>query len=159
MTIQEAAQALGKSPQTIRRMIKRGDLHSQRVKTPQGFHYVVRKDELNVEGIVEEEMLDNSIVENLFLDEEEELKASLISRNEVLTSREPVEVQEEAPKSVFDKIVQKPEIDWQKILEREHQEKMRLISVLELLQEKLDRERRRPRSLFGYIADWWLGTK
>ena len=41
LTIHEAASQLGKSPQTIRRMIKRGEIRARRVKTPQGFHYVI----------------------------------------------------------------------------------------------------------------------
>jgi len=44
-TIQEAADFIGKSTQTIRRMIKSGKFKAKRSRTPQGFNYAISKKE------------------------------------------------------------------------------------------------------------------
>ena len=46
VSINEAAELVDKSVQTIRRAIKAKKLKTRKVKTPQGFHYLVKKDSL-----------------------------------------------------------------------------------------------------------------
>ena len=46
ISIQEAAKLMRKSTQTVRRMIKRGEISAQQVKTPQGFQYILEKSSL-----------------------------------------------------------------------------------------------------------------
>ncbi len=45
-TIQEAAEAAGKSIQTIRRALKAKKLTAKKQKTPQGFNYLIGEDQL-----------------------------------------------------------------------------------------------------------------
>jgi len=50
MTLSETAESLGKSAQTVRRMIKKGLLKAQRMRTPQGFNYVVYTGDFGANG-------------------------------------------------------------------------------------------------------------
>jgi hypothetical protein len=36
-----------------------------------------------------------------------------------------------------------------------HEERMFFLRLIERLQNELDYERKKPRSLFGFLADWW----
>ena len=148
LSIQEAAKLVGKSPQTIRRMIKRGDLSAQRVKSPQGFHYVVPLDDLGTD----EEMLHNSIVENPVSSLKLEAEPVLTNQNTIPTSQQAMKPHTAIENGAIDRNVQN-------FLQREHEEKMALIAILEIMQEKMDRLERRPRSLLGHIVDWWFGMK
>jgi excisionase family DNA binding protein len=178
LTLQEAAVLLGKSVQTVRRMIKKGDLKAQRIKTPQGFHYVVRHKDLGVE------VFSDSTIQNDDRAEEKAEKESLVNQTEILTSQSAVEVHVEADDQVLDKKIDEKangsvpvvmgeevervkcggcekcdeyEIRMRKVLDSQHEEKMALFRVLGKLQNELDIERRRPRSLLGYIMEWLLG--
>ncbi len=46
LTLQEASELLRKSPQTLRRMIKKGELKAERIRTPQGFQYAINRAQL-----------------------------------------------------------------------------------------------------------------
>ena len=156
-TLQEAAVKLGKSTQTIRRLIKRGDLISQRVKTPQGFHYVVRIEEPEVEKIPENEMLSDSTIQTPIQQSNkpqmEELKMDPPIQEKMLINQHLDMSQKKAENPVFDKM---DEI-LKEIHEKHHLERMALIHVLEKLQVELNKERQRPRSLMGHIMDYFLG--
>lgn len=43
LSLQEVADELGKSTQTIRRMIKKGEIRAERIRTPQGFQYAIER--------------------------------------------------------------------------------------------------------------------
>lgn len=164
VSLQEAAQLIGKSVQTVRRMVKRGELSAQRMKTPQGFQYVVRRDDLpheelevkpaEIEEVKVEENPENEVVEMLSSSTiqptsqqaiepvEEPVNEELTSQNENLINQQPKIVEEKLKEVVVDK---------------RHDEIMALIDILGRLQLELDRERRRPRTLFAYIMDWLTG--
>jgi len=155
ITIQEAAEYLGKSAQTIRRMIKRGDLNAKRIKTPQGFHYVLPREEIEYKParpkVVEktpEEMLDNTIVEKSVEAQVIEEIIQATSQNELLTNQQPVEPQKQAPKPTVDKS------DVIELLNRHHKENILMLRIIDKLQRELDSERRRPKSLLAYFFDW-----
>lgn len=229
LTLQEAAVLIGKSVQTVRRLIKKGDLKAQRIKTPQGFHYVIQRENLGIQ------MLPDSTIQNDDTELVEEERNVLTNQNENLTSQSKIEVQKKATNSTIDKNTSKvvdsehesfdvspkknevpayneemPEYDEkeknelmqpakakneaahnnainkqkEKIIEkhieriiekviecdtcertkeqlkttmdRQYAEKMGLIRIIEKLQKDLDFERRKPRSLTGYLMDWFL---
>ena len=184
LTLQEAAVLLGKSVQTVRRMIKKGDLKAQRIKTPQGFHYVVRHRDLGIE------MFSNSPIQNDDTAEEEAEKESLTNQNRILTSQSEVEVHVEADDGVLDKKIDERangrvlvevenlgekvgewvkqgrdgecekcmelESRMRKVLDSQHAEKMALFRILEKLQSELDFEHRKPKSLLGHVMGWLL---
>lgn len=149
LTLQEAADRLGKSTQTIRRMIKREELKAQRIKTPQGFHYVIKKEEL--EGQVE--VLDNSPIQNGVIEHKEEEKQVLINQNEIPTNQNQevlYEKPQNAPIDKNDEILKEVGL-------RHYKERMALIHILEKLQAELDKERKKPRTLLGALVDWVQG--
>lgn len=165
ITIQEAAEYLGKSAQTVRRMIKREELTAKRIRTPQGFHYVLSRDEV----IMEEDsknmsevknspllttsdnrvsMLNNTTVQKPISTEEIEEKVLPTSQNQIPTNQTAQHPHKEAIKCPIDKN------DLARILERHHKENIRLFSIIEKLQYELDKERRKPKGFFAYFFDW-----
>ncbi len=165
LTLQEAAILLGKSVQTIRRMIKKGELKSQKIKTPQGFHYVIKKEDLGIQ------MFSNSPIQNDDPAEEEAVEEDLTNQNEILTNQTAVEVHVEADSEPIDKNVpvevenpspslcekcEEHENKLSEVLGSQHREKMALIRILGKLQSELDYERRKPRSFIGHLMDWLL---
>lgn len=150
LTLEEAARALKKSTQTIRRMIKKGELQAQRIKTPQGFHYVVRRDET---------MFYNSPIQNAEEPQQIEEIPVLINQNENLTNQNVVEPLPEPVQVPLDKTEQKtvyyfpplppsPGVeakDLLRLIERQHREQLGLIRIIERLQAELHNERQRPR--------------
>lgn len=145
LTLEEAARALKKSTQTIRRMIKKGELQAQRIKTPQGFHYVVRRDEM---------MFSNSPIQNAEEAQYVEEIPVLINQNENLTNQDAVEPLPEPVQAPLDKMEQKtvyyfpplppsPGVeakDLLRLIELQHREKLGLIRIIEKLQEELHRQ-------------------
>lgn len=174
---------MGKSPQTVRRMIKKGELDAQRIKTPQGFHYVVRRDAVGVpkakrhvvmeeipaatEEIVQKsvaveapiQMLDNLYVQNPPAPLVEATETVLTNQTEILTSRNGLEVHKQADsegldKSVAENVALRAEL--QSVNDMHHREKLGLFKIVDSLQAELDRERRKPRSLMAYFMEWLL---
>lgn len=161
LTLEEAAHALKKSTQTIRRMIKKGELQAQRIKTPQGFHYVVRRSE--VLSAVEAEpasetMLYDSPIQNEPEPQQEEEKEVLINQTQILTNQNPVQSIPEPVQAPLDKkepvVFYFPPLppapsatarDLLRLIERQHREHLGLIRIIERLQEELHNERQRPR--------------
>lgn len=137
LTLHEAAELMGKSVQTLRRKIKQGKLDVSRVKTPQGFQYLVAYEELVKRGFVQGKMLPESIVEKsdgaLVLEEKEELTTQV----DKLTSQSELKVQEKAENEMFDRQTDEWVKDLKAIIKAHHQEKMVLIYLLEKLQEEL----------------------
>jgi len=115
LSIHEAAEYIEKSTQTIRRMIKRGDIQAQRVKTPQGFHYVVAAEDLVVfkkksKKLVKKmlsnspiQVWDNSPIQNEETPQIEALDAVLINQNKMLINQHSFGVHEEANNQAIDK--------------------------------------------------------
>jgi excisionase family DNA binding protein len=130
ITLQEAADYIGKSPQTVRRMIKKGDVHAHQMKLPQGFRYVLKKSEL----LPFRDFQKDDYSEEPFM---AAVKSTLTSQNEQVTSQP-------SPASFDER-------------EAHHSEKMFLIALIERLQKDLDYERKRPKSLLGYLMDWLVG--
>ncbi len=149
LTLQEAAEKYGKSTQTIRRMIKRGDLKAQRIKTPQGFHYVVKRDHIKSA----DEVLYSSPIQNEVMPQKEVQEDVLINQNEIPTNQHMVEPQAEPVIPAIDKSAELLE----KMVGQHHSERMALINILEKLQAELDKEKRRPRTLLAQLVDWVLG--
>ncbi len=148
LTLEEAARLLKKSTQTIRRMIKKGELKAQRLKTPQGFHYVVRREEMP------ELMFSNSPIQNVEEPQYIEEIPVLINQNENLTNQNTVEPLPEPVQAPLDKMEQKtvyyfpplppsPGVeakDLLRLIELQHREKLGLIRIIEKLQEELHRQ-------------------
>ena len=115
LSIHEAAEYIEKSTQTIRRMIKRGDIQAQRVKTPQGFHYVVAAEDLVVfkkksKKLVKKmlsnspiQVWDNSPIQNEETPQIEALESVLIDQNKMLINQHSFGVHEEANNQAIDK--------------------------------------------------------
>ena|SRR3989338_5793593 len=158
LTLEEAAKGLGKSVQTVRRMIKRGELPAKRVKSPQGFQYVVnREDTLERSGgamgkkpmpepEVKEEMFFNSPIQKPIPPLDVEQKPSAPIQLPILTSQSDLEPLLENDFYTLDRNLP----DYAKIIEMQHKEKMMLIHILERLQGELRLERE-PRSLLERI--------
>lgn len=156
LTLEEAAHALKKSTQTIRRMIKKGELQAQRIKTPQGFHYVVRRSE--VSGLVEaepvpEKVFYNSPIQNELEPQEDEEIPVLINQTQIPTNQnvieplpEPVQVpldKKEPAVFYFPPLPPAPSVetrDLLRLIERQHREHMALIRIIEKLQDELRRQ-------------------
>lgn len=163
LTLEEAARTLKRSTQTIRRMIKKGELQAQRIKTPQGFHYTVRRE--HVQSLLEwtvpegeepeieepENMFSNSPIQNADFAESTAEKTVLINQNQIPTNQTPFEPIQEPVNSSSDKMEQKvvyyfpplppsPSVNNDallKLLERQHREHMGLIRLVEQLQSTL----------------------
>jgi excisionase family DNA binding protein len=151
LTLQEAALILKKSVQTVRRLVKNGEIPAQQISTPQGFHYLIPKDILR----------NNQRPTHMNLQEE---KVVLTTRNpDPTTQDENLTTQNPNPTSQTDSelpvLTTQNEIPTTQNLERilvgHFQEKQFLYRVLNQVQTELEYERRRPRSLFAYLAEWW----
>lgn len=149
LTLQEAAEKYGKSTQTIRRMIKRGDLKAQRIKTPQGFHYVIKRDQIKNA----DEVLYSSPIQNEVMPQEEAKEGHPTNQNEILTNQTVIEP---VPELIIPVVDKSSEILGE-MLEQHHGERMALIHILEKLQAELDKERKKPRTLLAQLVDWVLG--
>ena len=163
LTLEEAARRLNKSTQTIRRMIKKGDLKAQRIKTPQGFHYVVTRDEI---------LFSNSPIQNIDGAHQLEEIPVLINQNENPTNQNPIEPIPEPVKPALDKTHEQtvfyfpplppaPGVEAKELLkhlERQHREQLGLIRILEQLQGELFLERQRalqkPKTLWQRFIEW-----
>lgn len=158
LTLQETALKLGKSAQTIRRMIKRGELKAQRMRTPQGFNYMVQNQSFS--GV-------NNMVDK-------PVKPVMDSRNEVLTSQNEMVLS----KSAIEKNVENDLIadDYfvlenceynsptelnastlQRLIEMHHKEKMMLFHILESLQAELSIGKRKSEPLLVRFVRKILG--
>ncbi len=157
LTLEEAAKGLGKSAQTVRRMIKRGELPAKRVKTHQGFQYVVNRDDVySKEPEADLQIFSNSPIQNSIEPLHEEPESSAPIQVPILTSRSDLEPLLENDFYTLDRnpaaAPQPGSIQLMKIIELQHKEKMMLIHILERLQGELH-AKTEPRSLLERI---WL---
>ncbi len=165
ITIKEAAQKLGKSPQTIRRMIKNGNLLATRISTPQGFHYVipltsieskgknkniekVKKKAVKTDSVEGGKMLYKTPVEKSIEPQLQADNSSLTSQNKMLINQHGKQPHKQA---ILDGIDKK---ELAKLMESHHRELMLMIEIVQKLQKELEQERRKPRSFLGYFFDW-----
>lgn len=180
VTIEDAARALNKSAQTVRRMIKKGELPAQRVKTPQGFNYIIRKEDVYPDGenvsrkieeadgrgtLIEkreevfsdvqpsEEMFSNPPIQNPIPPQQKKEEMVLISQNQNLTSQNDLKPLIETAFRAIDRNMPSPLI---KIIEMQHQEKMMLIHILESLQAELNQKNEKPQPLLDRIVNWFF---
>lgn len=147
LTLQDAAKHLGKSVQTVRRMIKKGELLAQRIRNPQGFHYVIRPEDLGVS------VFSNSTTQNEVEPQVEAKNEVLTNQTQILTSQSEVQPQ---VKAVFDGVDKKEPVEPQILVNNEkmhHEEKMMLFKIIERLQAQLDSERRKPRTFMAYLME------
>ena len=164
LSIHDAAEMIGKSPQTIRRMIKKGTIKAQKIKTPQGFHYVVKaadlttlsEDEVSEEATVK--MLSDSTSQTPIQKDskpvEEPINEDPTSQNKVLINQHSEKAAPERDLDTLDKNTPSEPEDCLELLHGAHIEKLFLMDLISRLQKELDRERRRPRTLFGHLMDW-----
>ncbi len=163
LTLEEAAKALKKSVQTLRRMIKRGEMPAQRVRTPQGFNYVIRKDDVIVEETPvpepAKEVLSNSPIQTEVLAQQQEAVQVLTSQKQIPTSQSELMPLLE---NVFYTIDRNLSADGSrsapllKVIELQHKEKMMLIRILEKMQMELNQRSEKPRSFLDRMADWFF---
>lgn len=142
VSIQEAAAMVGKSVQTLRRLIKKGDLKAKRVKTPQGFSYVIELQDLPKE---EETMVFyNSPIQKPTTPQQQAIYEPTPIQDEILTSRNPIIAQ--ADEDFYPLDIQKSEKlhnnkELLKLLDDSHREKIFLMTLIQKLQEELRSER------------------
>lgn len=76
LNLEEVAGITNKSIQTLRRLIKKGDLLAKRIKTPQGFQYVVNPEALSKLGYIipQKLMFSNSAIQNEILPQSEAIE-------------------------------------------------------------------------------------
>lgn len=185
LTLQEVAELLGKSTQTIRRMIKKGDLKAQRIRTAQGFQYGIYRAQVQhfpalstaqtsgqasvqVSTLMPTQRRVEQSIEALEEAESEGLTSQLVRpieearepTREPLMTREDVEAFLENDFYVLEPLGEKAGgpgvagasgVDYARMMETQHREKMMLIHILEALQAELREERAKPKSLFAWI--------
>lgn len=157
LTLEEVAQRLKKSTQTVRRMIKRGELPAQRVKTPQGFHYVVKREHVAEEQELTPsnpipfrepepnapenppiQMFSDSPIQNAAEPQYIEEKPVLINQNQILTNQTAIHpLKEDDFYTIDKKTYEFSKGELMKWLEREHKEKLLLIHILEKMQDQV----------------------
>lgn len=182
LTLQEAADLLGKSTQTVRRLIKKGDLQAQRIDTPQGFQYAVLKSSMvarfpRMMGVAAQPVPQPQVVAAPIQEVpvQPNPQASpvhydwspfLISQNGSsvpMQKNEPVETAEDFLENDYFELQPFPaqsKVDSDFVSSRQllelvqssHKEKLMLITILERLQAELEREHKRPKTLLQWIG-------
>ena len=161
LTLQEVADLLGKSTQTIRRMIKKGDLKAQRIKTAQGFQYGIYRGQVpSTEPVIERPIKFHPDESKKWLpDETFDDLTSQVDKPMEAPVREMITSEEVDALLENDFYILQPSVDertsWtedlQHRLDQQHREKMLLIHILEALQVELRQERDKPKSFFAWI--------
>lgn len=165
LTLQEVAELLGKSTQTIRRMIKKGDLKAQRIKTAQGFQYGIYREQiahspaLSAQETVVQAPSQTAypnpvrIVHEGPVDAEDEVLTSQVDTHEhLLVTQDDVNQILENDFYVLEPTgLMREREEFQRVMDQQHREKMLLIHVLEALQAELRNEREKPQSFFAWI--------
>ena len=155
MGLPEVSRIMNKSVQTLRRLIKKGDLNAKRIKTPQGFQYVVNPDVLSQMGynISVKPVFYNSTIQNVLAPQEEAVEDVSPYQAENLYSR--IEFVPHADTDFYHLDLQEPkmlhdsnrDVDLAKLA---HEEKMFLYSILERLQSDLGFEKEK-KNIFGRV--------
>lgn len=148
LSLQEASTIMDKSIQTLRRLIKKGDLNAKRVRTPQGYQYVVSPELLVHMGysLPQKAMFSNSPIQTEIAPQEEAVEDVAPYQAENLYSRTAFEPQKETDFYVLD-------IQEEKILQNDksHEERLFLISIIEKLQTEVLQKRK---SIFVRVFEW-----
>ncbi len=160
LTLQEAAELLGKSTQTVRRLIKSGVLQAQRIDTPQGFQYAVLRSSLSARYTrVAPTPMQNSPSPQMEAPlqevrvasvppahyEAQDLPESFLENDYYVL--EPSPISEKVDK---DGVTSRQLLEF---VQMAHKEKLMLITILERLQAELERERRQPKTAFQWIGE------
>jgi excisionase family DNA binding protein len=159
LTLDEAARILKKSTQTIRRMIKKGELVAQRVRTPQGFHYVLKREDIVLsDSPIQKSQKAETVAENSVLTNQNENPTSqtLVEPFVKPISRAVDKIPSQTPPPTvfyFPPLPSSPSVDSKdllRLIERQHREQLELIRILGRLQEELLEERgKKPTGLFS----------
>lgn len=161
LTLQEVAELLGKSTQTIRRMIKKGDLKAQRIRTAQGFQYGIYREQvqdspsLSVQqstGHAPIQTPSHRTEERLVEAPIQVLTSRLDTPQEAMVTQEDIESFLENDFYVLEPQNRQTELEeFKQHLDNQHREKMLLIHILEALQVELREERAKPKSFFDRV--------
>ena len=174
LTLQEAADLLGKSTQTVRRLIKKGELQAQRLQTPQGFQYAVLRSSMTARFVrvpnvpyVNSPTVQPGVAAEMKQAETEEpiVEAVGTDWSPFLTTQHAASKEvAETPESFLENdyyLVEPSPMDTTNVSSRQllefaqaaHKEKLMLITILERLQAELERERRRPKTMLQWIGN------
>lgn len=175
LTLQEAADLLGKSTQTVRRLIKRGDLQAQRLQTPQGFQYAVLRSSMTgrfvrIPSMPNIPSVNSPLEQPAVVHDPKPVFEPIVEPvgtdwSKLLTSQDaPSNEVEEAPEAFLENdyyLVEPSPVDTASVSGRQllefaqaaHKEKLMLITILERLQAELERERSRPKTLLQWIGN------
>ena len=177
LTLQEAADLLGKSTQTVRRLIKKGELQAERVETPQGFQYAVFKASMiarfpRVMGVptpppltIQTPIQHVQAVEEVPTPSPAPMPQPVPLKKEdprILLENEYYYFEPSPPPTQMVQPVDKESVSSRQLFELvqlAHKEKLMLITILERLQAELERERQRPKSFFQWISGLWKGRE
>lgn len=153
LTLQEVAELLGKSTQTIRRMIKKGDLKAQRIRTAQGFQYGIYRGQVQEStGHAPIQPPSQRTEERLVEAPVQVLTSRLDTPQEAMVTQEDIESFLENDFYVLEPQNRQTELEeFKQHLDNQHREKMLLIHILEALQVELREERAKPKSFFERI--------
>jgi excisionase family DNA binding protein len=154
LTLQEVAELLGKSTQTIRRMIKKGDLKAQRIRTAQGFQYGIYREQVPYSPSFSAPIQSTQHEAEKRLEQApvQVLASQLDTREEALVTQADVDSYLENDFYVLEPQSRQTEHEeFGQLLENQHREKMLLIHILEALQVELREERAKPKSIFAWI--------
>lgn len=176
LSLQEVADELGKSTQTIRRMIKKGEIKAERIRTPQGFQYAIERGALahkRTAQVAQEPIQTHpasSPTPSLMVDMEEALTSQDLTGYETaLTSQNEHAIQEgsssflendfyilEPTQSVRVGLTHEQLIE---LVYIHHKEKLMLITILERLQAELAEERRTQKKPLSRLKELWVRFK
>lgn len=155
MGLPEVSRIMNKSVQTLRRLIKKGDLNAKRIKTPQGFQYVVNPDVLSQMGynIGIKPVFYNSTIQNVPSPQEEAVEDVSPYQAENLYSR--IDLEPHSDTDFYHLDLQEPKMlrDSNRNIDLAvlaHEEKMFLYSILERLQNDLSLEKEK-KNIFGMV--------
>ncbi|QQR54644.1 helix-turn-helix domain-containing protein [Candidatus Peregrinibacteria bacterium] len=149
LTLQEAADLLGKSTQTVRRLIKKGELSAKQVQTPQGFQYAVSKASMALRF----PRLQIQQIERVEIPGYPPLQ-EVSSKPEVFLENDYYVLESTPLPHPLDTALDKETVSSRQLFELvqlAHKEKLILITILERLQAELQHERQRPKSSFQWI--------
>lgn len=170
LTLQEAALLLGKSTQTVRRLIKKGEVEAQQIQTPQGFQYAVSRTSLAAR-------FPRMVLASSYSQETEEVSPQAVepewtqalsyqnrftyekANSEKIVA--PIEFLENDYYELNSSPVQEKEVAQDMVTSQKfwefvhsaHKEKLMLITILERLQAQLEHERRQPKTWFQWIGE------
>ena len=175
LTLQEAADLLGKSTQTVRRLIKKGGLQAQRIQTPQGFQYAVLRSSMtarftrypNVSNVPTVQPTPTTVDVHPVGTDWSPFLTSQNGTQKVEASNSPESFLENdyyilepspvpAPPAPIQETMDRNTVSSRQLLEfaqAAHKEKLMLITILERLQAELERERGRPKTALQWIGN------